>query len=100
MAAGMIVAGVLHSFWNPRHKRLRTIVFAIAFQGVCEVALAHAPHLAVAMSLPLRLRVGIVSNNVPMVSLLQEASDPARMGRVMSLNAVASLAWRRSPLPS
>jgi len=33
-----------------------------------------------------------------MVSLLQEASDPARM--VASwLNAVASLGWRRSPCP-
>ncbi|MCP6769820.1 hypothetical protein NL529_33740, partial [Klebsiella pneumoniae] len=34
---------------------------------------------------------GIVSNNVPMLSLLQEAADPARIGRVMSLNSMASI---------
>jgi DHA3 family macrolide efflux protein-like MFS transporter len=35
--------------------------------------------------------VGVISNNVPMMSLLQQYSDRARVGRVMSLNTIASM---------
>jgi MFS family permease len=91
LAAGMITAGLLHAVWSPRGRRLLTITVVIAFEGLCVAALAHTVHLGAAMLLQFLIGFGIISNNVPMLSLLQEASDPARIGRVMSLNTVASM---------
>jgi MFS family permease len=90
-AAGMFLAGLLHSVWLPRGRRLLTITLVIAGEGLCVAALSHTTHLASAMALQFLIGFGIISNNVPMLSLLQETSDPARIGRVMSLNTVASL---------
>jgi hypothetical protein len=77
--------------WSPRGRRLLTITVVIAFEGLCVAALAHTTQLAAAMTLQFLIGFGIITNNVPMLSLLQEASDPARIGRVMSLNTVASM---------
>jgi DHA3 family macrolide efflux protein-like MFS transporter len=91
LAAGMFAAGLLHSVWSPRGKRLLTITVVIAFEGLCVAGLAYTTHLFPAMVLQFLIGFGIITNNVPMISLLQEASDPTRIGRIMSLNTVASM---------
>jgi DHA3 family macrolide efflux protein-like MFS transporter len=91
LAAGMITSGLLHTLVAPRGRRLFTITVVIALEGVCVAALAYMHQLVPAMVLQFLIGFGIISNNVPMLSLLQEKSDPSRLGRVMSLNTAASM---------
>ncbi|UXY16337.1 MFS transporter [Chitiniphilus purpureus] len=90
-AAGMVLGGILLTLYPPTKKRLLMIVLVIAFEGVVLGLLAHTHWLYPAVALQFLLGLGVVSNNVPMMSLIQHYTDRSKIGRVMSLNTMASM---------
>lgn len=89
-AAGMLAGGVLLALRPPMGRRLQWICWLIALEGLLLAAL---PQLNAGGATLVQFALGfcIACNNVPMLSLLQQYSPPERIGRVMSLNSMASL---------
>ncbi|WP_035060182.1 MFS transporter [Andreprevotia chitinilytica] len=90
-AVGMVVGGTLLTIYPPLKKRLLMIVLVIAAEGVLLGLQGHSYLLWASIAIQFLLGFGVVSNNVPMMSLLQQYTDRDKIGRVMSLNTVASM---------
>ncbi|GAA5786623.1 MFS transporter [Chitiniphilus shinanonensis] len=90
-AAGMVTGGLLLTIYPPVKKRLLMIVVVIALEGVVLSLQSHSYWLYVSVALQFLLGFGVVSNNVPMMSLIQQYTDRDKIGRVMSLNNMASM---------
>ncbi|GAB7128867.1 MFS transporter [Silvimonas sp. JCM 19000] len=90
-AAGMVGGGLLLTALPPRKKRLLMIALVIVVEGVLIGSLSHVTWLPLAMSIQFLTGLGVVSNNVPMMSLIQQYTDRSKIGRVMSLNTMASM---------
>ncbi|SMC18066.1 Predicted arabinose efflux permease, MFS family [Andreprevotia lacus DSM 23236] len=90
-AVGMVLGGTLLTIYPPVKKRLLMIALVIAVEGVLLGLQGHTYWLWAALVLQFLLGFGVVSNNVPMMSLLQQYTDRDKIGRVMSLNTVASM---------
>lgn len=90
-AAGMVLGGILLTLYPPQRKRLLMITVIIALEGVLLALLAHTHWVWVAVGIQLLIGLGVAGNNVPMMSLIQQFSDKAKLGRVMSLNSMASM---------
>ncbi|KAF0813965.1 Enterobactin exporter EntS [Andreprevotia sp. IGB-42] len=90
-ATGMVVGGTLLTIYPPMKKRLLMIAVVIAIEGVLLALQGHVYWLWGAIFIQFLLGFGVVSNNVPMMSLLQQYTDRDKIGRVMSLNTVASM---------
>jgi MFS family permease len=86
-AIGSVFGGLLMAGITP-HPR-RTLAFVTAAFGVCLLGFAMSPNFGwfVAVSIP----VGVASSAFTTVNLtvLQQATDPAMQGRVMSLHQIA-----------
>lgn len=89
-ALGMVTGGVLLGLRPVRSQRLRLILYLITVEGLL---LALLPQLQATGATIVMFLLGfcIACNNVPMIALLQQFTPPENMGRVMSLNNVASL---------
>jgi DHA3 family macrolide efflux protein-like MFS transporter len=90
-AAGMVIGGILLTMYPPSKKRLLMITIIIALEGVFLSLLAHTHWVWVAVGLQALIGLGVAGNNVPMMSLIQQYSDKDKLGRVMSLNSMASM---------
>lgn len=90
-AAGMVAGGILLTLYPPRGKRLLLITLIIALEGMLLSLLAHASWLWAALILQAMIGLAVVANNVPMMSLIQQYAEPDKIGRVMSLNSMASM---------
>lgn len=90
-AAGMVVGGVLLTMYPPSKKRLLMITVIIALEGILLALLAHTHWMWVAVGIQALIGLGVAGNNVPMMSLIQQYSDKDKIGRVMSLNSMASM---------
>lgn len=90
-AAGMVTGGFLLTIFPPRKKRLLIIALVIAVEGVLIGSLPHVSWLPLALCIQFCTGMGVVSNNVPMMSLIQQYADRSKIGRVMSLNTMASM---------
>ncbi|WP_187360088.1 MFS transporter [Chitinolyticbacter meiyuanensis] len=90
-AAGMVTGGTLLTVYPPMKKRLLMIVLVIAAEGVVLGLLGHTHWTPVAVCLQFLLGLGVAANNVPMMSLIQHYTDRDKIGRVMSLNTMASM---------
>ena len=90
-AVGMVLGGTLLTIFPPSKKRLMMIALVIVAEGVLLGLQGHTYWLWAAIALQFLLGFGVVSNNVPMMSLLQQYTDRDKIGRVMSLNTVASM---------
>jgi MFS transporter, DHA3 family, macrolide efflux protein len=90
-AAGMVLGGLLLTIYPPTQKRLLMITVAIAIEGLLLAALALATWLPVALALQALIGLGVAANNVPMMSLIQHYTDRQKLGRIISLNTMASM---------
>ncbi|WP_081412921.1 MFS transporter [Chitinilyticum aquatile] len=90
-AAGMVAGGILLTLFPPKSKRLMMITLVIAAEGVLLALQGHTYWVWLAIGIQFLLGLGIVSNNVPMMSVIQQYSDRDKIGRVMSLNNMASM---------
>ncbi|TJZ72945.1 MFS transporter [Chitiniphilus eburneus] len=90
-ATGMVTGGLLLTLYPPMKKRLLMIVIVIALEGVVLGLQSHSHWLYLSVVLQFLLGLGVVSNNVPMMSLIQQYADRDKLGRVMSLNTMASM---------
>ncbi|WP_373976355.1 MFS transporter [Chitinibacter sp. SCUT-21] len=90
-AAGMVIGGILLTMYPPTKKRLLMITIIIGLEGVFLSLLAHTHWVWVAVGLQALIGLGVAGNNVPMMSLIQQYSDKDKLGRVMSLNSMASM---------
>ncbi|GGP22839.1 MFS transporter [Silvimonas iriomotensis] len=90
-AAGMVTGGFLLTIFPPRKKRLLMIALVIVAEGVLLGSLSHVTWLTLAVCVQFLTGLGVVSNNVPMMSLIQQYADRSKIGRVMSLNTMASM---------
>ncbi|QBC43330.1 MFS transporter [Iodobacter fluviatilis] len=90
-AAGMVLGGLLLTLYPPTQKRLLMITVVIAIEGLLLAALALATWLPVALGLQVLIGLGVAANNVPMMSLIQHYTDRQKLGRIMSLNSMASM---------
>ncbi|WP_269533783.1 MFS transporter [Chitinimonas sp. BJYL2] len=90
LSAGMLVGGILLGLYPPRRKRLLMICGLIAIEGVLLALLPQSTALGATL-IQLLIGLCIAGNNVPMLSLLQQHTPPDKIGRVMSLNSMASL---------
>ncbi|MBM3117091.1 MFS transporter [Jeongeupia naejangsanensis] len=91
MAAGMVVGGTLLTLFPPTKKRLMIIIVVIVLEGIVLGAQAFTGWIPLAITLQFLLGFGVVSNNVPMMSVLQQYTERSKIGRVMSLNTIASM---------
>ncbi|GHD69141.1 MFS transporter [Jeongeupia chitinilytica] len=91
MAAGMVVGGTLLTLFPPTKKRLMIIIVVIVLEGIVLGAQAFTGWIPLAIALQFLLGMGVVSNNVPMMSVLQQYTERSKIGRVMSLNTIASM---------
>ncbi|WP_410497492.1 MFS transporter [Chitinibacter sp. S2-10] len=90
-AAGMVIGGVLLTLYPPTKKRLLMITVIIALEGIALALLAHTGWVWMAVAIQALIGLGVAGNNVPMMSLIQQYSDKDKIGRVMSLNSMASM---------
>ncbi|WP_348945859.1 MFS transporter [Chitinibacter sp. FCG-7] len=90
-AAGMVIGGILLTMYPPSKKRLLMITVIIALEGVLLAMLAHTHWVWIAVAIQALIGLGVAGNNVPMMSLIQQYSDKDKIGRVMSLNSMASM---------
>ncbi len=90
-AAGMVLGGLLLTLYPPTQKRLLMITLVIAIEGLLLASLALATWLPVALALQVLIGLGVAANNVPMMSLIQHYTDRQKLGRIMSLNSMASM---------
>ena len=90
-ATGMVTGGILLTLFPPRRKRLLMIALVIVVEGVLIGSLSHVTWLPLALLIQFLTGLGVVSNNVPMMSLIQQYTDRSKIGRVMSLNTMASM---------
>jgi MFS family permease len=90
-AAGMVLGGLLLTLYPPTQKRLLMITVVIAIEGLLLAFLALATWLPVALGLQVLIGLGVAANNVPMMSLIQHYTDRQKLGRIMSLNSMASM---------
>ncbi|WP_028454934.1 MFS transporter [Chitinilyticum litopenaei] len=90
-AAGMVAGGLLLTLYPPVRKRLLMIAAVIAVEGVLLALQGHTYWVWVAVLVQFLIGLGIASNNVPMMSVIQQYSDKNKIGRVMSLNTMASM---------
>ncbi|MBY0446435.1 MAG: MFS transporter, partial [Burkholderiales bacterium] len=90
-AAGMVLGGLLLTLYPPTQKRLLMITVVIAVEGLLLASLALATWLPVALGLQVLIGLGVAANNVPMMSLIQHYTDRQKLGRIMSLNSMASM---------
>ncbi|AOY01420.1 MFS transporter [Jeongeupia sp. USM3] len=91
MAAGMVVGGTVLTLFPPTKKRLMIIVVVIVLEGIVLGAQAFTGWVPLAIALQFALGMGVVANNVPMMSVLQQYTERSKIGRVMSLNTIASM---------
>ncbi|MBE9610452.1 MFS transporter [Chitinilyticum piscinae] len=90
-AAGMVAGGLLLTMWPPRKKRLLMIALVITVEGVLLALQGHTYWVWAAVGVQFLLGLGIASNNVPMMSVIQQYTDREKIGRVMSLNTMAAM---------
>jgi hypothetical protein len=90
-AAGMVAGGLVLSVRPPTRRRLLVITTVIALEGVLLAILGNVRGVLVGVLLEFAIGVGVITNNVPMMSLIQQYADRAKVGRIMSLNTVASM---------
>ena len=90
-AAGMVLGGLLLTIYPPTKKRLLMITVVIAAEGLLLGTLAMASWLPVALGIQFLIGLGVAANNVPMMSLIQHYTDRQKLGRIMSLNSMASM---------
>ncbi|QLG88643.1 MFS transporter [Chitinibacter bivalviorum] len=90
-AAGMVLGGVLLTLYPPSKKRLLMITVIIALEGVLLALIAHTHWIWLAVGIQALIGLGVAGNNVPMMSIIQQYSDRDKIGRVMSLNSMASM---------
>jgi DHA3 family macrolide efflux protein-like MFS transporter len=90
-AAGMVLASIVLSFFPPVRKRLLLITAAIALEGLLLAVIPFAPGVVAACMLQLLIGAGVATNNVPMISLIQQYTDREILGRILSLNSTISM---------
>jgi DHA3 family macrolide efflux protein-like MFS transporter len=90
-AAGMVLGGLLLTVYPPSKKRLLMITMVIAVEGLLLATLAMANWLPLALGLQVLIGLGVAANNVPMMSLIQHYTERQKLGRIMSLNSMASM---------
>ncbi|HSC78800.1 MAG TPA: MFS transporter, partial [Chitinolyticbacter sp.] len=90
-AVGMVTGGTLLTVYPPMKKRLLMIALVIALEGVVLGLQGHTHWMPLALGLQFLLGLGVAANNVPMMSLIQHYTDRDKIGRVMSLNTMASM---------
>jgi MFS family permease len=90
--AGAIVLAVMFTWLGPRVPLLPSGAFALVLTGGATVALGTSPNIAMAFASMAVMGVGVVGMQVAFASYLQERSDDAFRGRVMSLTAMVAAA--------
>ncbi|MDW5415028.1 MFS transporter [Iodobacter sp. CM08] len=90
-AAGMVLGGLLLTLYPPSKKRLLMITVVIAIEGLLLATLALANWLPLALALQVLIGLGVAANNIPMMSLIQHYTERQKLGRIMSLNSMASM---------
>ena len=79
-AAGMVTGGILLTIFPPKRKRLLMIALVIVVEGALIGSLSHVDWLPLAIGIQFLTGLGVVSNNVPMMSLIQQYTDRSKIG--------------------
>lgn len=87
---GMILGGLLITFWGGFRKKLHTTLLAGAIYGLLMIGLGTAPVFLIYLICNTLIGITSPCYNAPITVTLQETTDPAMQGRVFSFMQLAT----------
>nr|WP_259547559.1 MFS transporter [Heyndrickxia oleronia] len=90
IAIGMIVGAFLIGIINPKRKRGYIVLGQLLFLGIAMVFLSLVTTLWQGVLIFILIGLGITAGDIPIKSMIQEKTDPQKLGRVMGLMSTAS----------
>lgn len=90
IALGMIGGAFLIGILNPRRKRGFIVLGQLFFLGIAMVLLSLVTTLWQGIIVFALIGLGITAGDIPIKTMIQEKTDPQKIGRVMGLMSTAS----------
>lgn len=87
---GMLLAGASIGVWGARFRRLWLLVGSIVALGVLSIAMGLATHLWVFLAFMFLVGAAVPAFSTPMMTVVQEAVEPERQGRVFGFWGIVS----------
>ncbi|WP_079525357.1 MFS transporter [Halobacillus hunanensis] len=87
---GMILGSVIMGIINLRRKRGSYALFLMAAQGIIMILFSQVNMVWLAVGVIIFVGLLNPAINIPLISMIQEYTDPDKIGRVMSLIRMAS----------
>jgi MFS transporter, DHA3 family, macrolide efflux protein len=86
---GIVIGGVLVALWNPTKKRGRVFLSRLIIMGVVLVLYSQVTELWQCIIFTVWLGI-LIAAGIPLRSLIQENTDPDKLGRVQGINFTAT----------
>ncbi|MFD2923348.1 MFS transporter [Halobacillus naozhouensis] len=87
---GMILGSIIMGIINIRRKRGSYALILMAAQGIIIILFSQSNTIWLAVGIIIFIGLLNPAINIPLISMIQEYTDPGKMGRVMSLIRMAS----------
>jgi DHA3 family macrolide efflux protein-like MFS transporter len=87
---GMMLGGILISFWGGFKNRIYTMAFSNVLCGILSIGLGLAPYFWLYLVIMAIMGLALPLYNTPSMVLLQTTVEPAFMGRVLSVFTMVS----------
>ncbi|RDI42238.1 MFS transporter [Falsibacillus pallidus] len=92
-AAGMLAGALLMGLLNVRRARGKLVICLILLEGAGMLSVNVSSRLWVAAVVMFLIGICIAGINIMVASMIQEQTDPSKMGRVMSLTSTVSMGF-------
>ncbi len=90
IALGMIIGAIIIGAINPKRKRGLIILGQLLFLGITMLLLSSVTTLWQGILYFIILGFGISAGDIPLKAILQEGTEPEKIGRVMGIMSTAS----------
>ncbi|WP_433747289.1 MFS transporter [Falsibacillus pallidus] len=92
-AAGMLVGALLMGLLNVRRGRGKLVIWLIFLEGAGMLSINVSVAIWLAALVMFLIGICIAGINIMVASMIQEQTDPSKMGRVMSLTSTVSMGF-------